>query len=234
MEAILEFAKGPLFRITFALMVLGAIRILILDIWGLIEATRKAGDRDIPWKQAFSKMLTWFFPIRRVANKRPFYSILSIIFHIGLLIVPIFLYAHIELWRGALGFGWISLSDSWADILSISTVVTGLALFIGRVAFIESRKLSRPQDYFWPILIVIPFLTGLICAQFAITPAAYQSLMLIHILSAELIFVLLPFTKIAHCVLMPVSQFIILAAWRFPADTDDAVCTTLNKKGAPV
>ena len=23
-------------------------------------------------------------------------------------------------------------------------------------------------------------------------------------------------------------------AWKFPADTDDAVCTTLNKKGAPV
>jgi hypothetical protein len=58
--------------------------------------------------------------------------------------------------------------------------------------------------------------------------------MLLHILSAELIFILIPFTKIAHCVLMPISQLICTLGWKFPADTDDAICTTLNKKGAPV
>ncbi len=234
MEALLEFAKGPLFRITFALMVLGLLRVLALDIWGLIETTRKAGDRNIPWGSAFKKMLTWLFPITRVGAKRPVYSILSVIFHIGLLLVPIFAYAHVELWKSGLGFGWITLSDGAAGWLSITTIVTGLALFIGRVAFVESRSLSRFQDFFWPILLIVPFITGFICAQFAITPAAYQFLMLVHILSAELIFVSIPFTKIAHCILVPVSQFIILAAWRFPANTDEPIATTLNKKGAPV
>jgi hypothetical protein len=33
---------------------------------------------------------------------------------------------------------------------------------------------------------------------------------------------------------MPLSQFIINLAWRFPAQVDDDVCTTLGKKGAPV
>lgn len=234
MEALLEFAKGPLFRITFALMVLGLLRVFILDLWGLFEATRKAADKDIPWGPAFKKMLMWFFPITRVGAKRPVYSIISIIFHIGLLIVPIFLYAHVELWRSGLGFGWITINDGWADMLSIITIFAGIAIFIGRVAFIESRQLSRAQDYLWPIVIIIPFITGVFCAQYAITPAAYQFLMLVHVLSAELIFVLIPFTKIAHCILIPFSQFIITVVWRFPADTDDAICTTLNKKGAPV
>ncbi|MFZ5981755.1 MAG: hypothetical protein ACOYVF_14115 [Candidatus Zixiibacteriota bacterium] len=67
-----------------------------------------------------------------------------------------------------------------------------------------------------------------------VSPAVYEYSMLIHILSAELLFILLPFTKIAHCVIMPLSQFIITVAWRFPDKTDEAVCTTLNKKGAPV
>jgi hypothetical protein len=58
--------------------------------------------------------------------------------------------------------------------------------------------------------------------------------MLLHVLSGNLVFLLIPFTKIAHCVLMPLSQFVITIAWRFPPDTDDRVCTTLNKKGAPV
>jgi nitrate reductase gamma subunit len=234
MEGLLEFAKGPLFRITFALMILGLLRILILDIWGMIEATRRAGDKNIPWGQAFGKMVAWLFPVKRVAAKRPVYSIISVIFHIGMLSVPIFLFAHIELWKGALGFGWISLNKGWADVLTIITIVAGVALFVGRVAFIESRQLSRKQDYFWPLLILIPFVTGYICANMAVSPEGYRFFMLVHVLAAELIFVLLPFTKIAHCVLMPLSQFIITVAWRFPANTDDAVCTTLNKKGAPV
>ena len=81
---------------------------------------------------------------------------------------------------------------------------------------------------------MVPFVTGYICANLGVSPAIYRLSMLVHILSGELIFILLPFTKIAHCVLMPYSQIINGLAWRFPADTDDAVCTTLNKKGAPV
>ncbi|MFZ5981410.1 MAG: hypothetical protein ACOYVF_12335, partial [Candidatus Zixiibacteriota bacterium] len=66
MEALLEFARGPLFRVTFALMVLGLLRILILDFWGMVEAVRKAADKNIPWSLALSKTLGWLFPIRRV------------------------------------------------------------------------------------------------------------------------------------------------------------------------
>lgn len=234
MEALLEFARGPLFRVTFALMVLGLLRILILDFWGMVEAVRKAADKNIPWSLALSKTLGWLFPIRRVGAKRPFYSIISIVFHIGMIITPIFLFAHVSLWRDGLGFGWFTLGKEWADILTIVTIVAGLMLFLGRLFVVESRFISRKQDYLWPLLIIVPFVTGFICAQMTVSPAVYEYSMLIHILSAELLFILLPFTKIAHCVIMPLSQFIITVAWRFPDKTDEAVCTTLNKKGAPV
>jgi nitrate reductase gamma subunit len=234
MEPLLEFARGPLFRITFALMILGLLRILILDIWGLIEATRKASDKNIPWKQAFGKMIAWLFPVKRLGAKRPVYSIISVIFHIGMILVPIFLFAHVELWKKGLGFGWVTLNEGWADFLTITTIIGGVALLIGRAAFIHSRQLSRKQDYLWLILLLMPFMTGYICANLAVSPAGYQFFMLVHILAGELIFLLLPFTKIAHCVLMPLSQFIITVAWRFPANTDEDVCATLNKKGAPV
>ena len=105
---------------------------------------------------------------------------------------------------------------------------------VARIASRESRFLSRAQEFFWPPLIVLPFITGYACANWALGPTAYQLSMLLHLLSAELIFVLLPFTMIAHCVLMPFSQIVSNLAWRFPAETDDDVCATLNKKGAPV
>lgn len=234
MEAIIDFARGTLFRLTFALMILGLLRILFLDIWGMLEAYSKAGDKNVPWGSAFRKTISWLLPFNRAAKNRPFYSLFSILFHAGLILVPIFLFAHVELWKPALGFGWITLSKDLADILTISTVIFGILLLIGRLVSRESRFISRKQDYLWPPLLIIPFITGFICANIPVSPQGYQLSMLIHILSGELIFVLLPFTKIAHCVIMPVSQFIIAVAWRFPPDTDKDIVITLNKKGEPI
>lgn len=234
MEAILEFVRGPLFRLTFALMVLGLLRIFILDIWGMIEAYSKAGDKTVPWGIAIKKTINWLVPINRAVKSRPLYSLFSILFHVGLILVPLFLFAHVQLWKGSLGFGWITLSKDLADILTVSTIVFGILLFVGRVSSRESRFISRKQDYLWPLLLIIPFVTGFICANMVVSPQGYQVSMLIHILSGELIFILLPFTKIAHCVIMPMSQFIIAVAWRFPPDTDKDVVITLNKEGEPI
>jgi len=150
------------------------------------------------------------------------------------LLTPLFLYAHVELWRASTGIGWWTLSRQIADLLTIATIVFAVLLWVGRLSSHTSRFISRKQDFLWPILLIIPFVSGYVCANGGASPVVYQLAMLVHILSAELIFILLPFTKIAHCVLMPLSQLISGIAWKFPAETDDAVCTTLNKKGAPV
>ena len=234
MDLLLEYARGPLFRLTFAIMVLGLLRVFILDIYGMVEAYLKAGDKNIPWKLTLLRTFEWLFPVKRVLNHRPIYSLIAIVFHIGLLLVPIFLFAHIQLWESGLGVTWPALSRSWADILTVTTIVSGLAIFIGRAGSKRAREISRKQDYSWPLVLVLPFITGFICTHATVNPTFYQIFMLIHILSAETIFVLLPFSKLAHCILMPLSQFVYTLAWKFPARVDDDVCTTLNKKGAKV
>jgi nitrate reductase gamma subunit len=234
MEGLLEFARGPLFRFSLAVMLLGLLRVIALDLSAAYMAWRRAGDKTIPWNWIIRRTFMWFFPVNRIFASRPVYSLYSIFFHVGLLLVPIFLYAHVELWRGAIGFGWWTLPKAVADWLTLATIVFGVLLIVSRVASSTSRFLSRMQDFLWPIILLIPFVTGYICANTGVGPAGYQFSMLIHVLSAELIFILLPFTKIAHCVLMPLSQFISALAWKFPPETDEDICTTLNKKGAPV
>ncbi len=64
-------------------------------------------------------------------------------------------------------------------------------------------------------------------------PAAYQSLMLLHVYSADLIMLLIPFTKIAHCVLAPLSQVVTAMAWKFPAGAGDRVAATLGYADRP-
>ncbi len=234
MDALLEFAKGPLFRLSFALLVLGLIRIFFLDIRGAYKAYRNTDDKKLPWRLIISRTWEWLFPLKRLKGNFRVYSIFSILFHTGLIVVPIFLLAHIQLWQQALGVSWIALSHGWALWLTISTIVFGGALFISRLSNKTTRALSRGQDYLWLILLLIPFITGFVCANLSVSPSYYRFYMLVHILSGEAIFVLIPFSKIAHCVLTPISQVICALAWKFPPDTDDKISTTLNKKGAPV
>lgn len=234
MDTTLEFVRGPLFRLSFGIMVLGLARILILDLLNAIGAYRRAGDKTFPVALTISRSLQRLFLFNRVFRNRPVYSVFSILFHVGLLLVPILLYAHVRLWEQSIGISWLTLPKLWADILTVTTIVFGFALVIGRIASSTSRFISRKQDFLWPLLLIVPFVTGFVAANLSVSPAAYDYFMLAHILSGELIFVLLPFTKIAHCVLLPFSQLVSALAWRFPADTDEAVCSTLHKKGAPV
>lgn len=234
MESFLDFVRGPLFRFSLAVMLLGLLRLIFLDLFAAISAYRKAGDKSIPWNFIIKRTIRWLFPVNRVFMNRPIYGLFSMLFHIGLLVVPIFLFAHVTLWDKAVGIGWITLSKGWADWLTILTIFCALALIIGRISSRESRFISRKQDFLWPVILLIPFVSGYACANLGLGAKTYQISILIHILSGEAIFILLPFTKTAHCVLMPFSQLISSLAWKFPAETDDVICTTLNKKGAPV
>lgn len=234
MQSILDFVSGPLFRLTFAIMILGLIRIFALTVWGLLQTHHQAGDKTIPWKFITENTFNWLVPIVKLWRTRPIYSLISFLFHIGLIITPIFLFAHIQLWRAGLGFGWPALANNIADILTIITLIGAVALFIGRISSRESRFISRPQDYIWPLLLAVPFVTGYVCKNLAVGANVYQWTMLVHMLSAELIFVMMPFTKIAHCVLVPLSQLVSNLGWRFPANSGEGVAETLGKKEMPV
>ena len=234
MDNLLEFAQGPLFRLCFTLMFLGLLRVFLLDIWNAYSAYKKAGDKSMPWDLIISRTLEWLFPIKRYRTNRPIYSIFSILFHIGLLITPIFLFAHVQLWKQSTGLSWITLPYSWAYWLTLSTIVFAFALFFGRVFNKSSSFISRKQDYLWPLLLLIPFASGFVCAHLNISPYNYKFFMIIHVLSGNLIFLLIPFTKIAHCVLMPLSQVVCTLAWKFPPETNESVARTLNKEGNAV
>lgn len=47
----IDFGRGPLFRLCFALMVLGLARILILTLLGIQEACRRNPDKIVAWKE---------------------------------------------------------------------------------------------------------------------------------------------------------------------------------------
>jgi len=234
LEAFIDFAKGPLFRLSLAIMILGLIRLVLLTIYGAIKANWRAGDKTLRWGYIIRYTLYWVFPVNKVFKQRPVYSIISMLFHAGLILVPIFLFSHNQLWEKSLGITWFALSKNLADILTVTTIVTGVMLLLFRLDSKESRFLSRKQDYLWLILLIIPFVTGFLAANGGLNPIHYRFCMLLHFLSADLIFLLIPFTKIAHCVLFPFSQLVSAQGWRFPANYGYDVAKTLEREELPI
>ena len=231
MEQLLDLARGPLFRLTFFIMILGLARNLFLSVYGIIRVAYFAGQKSIPWGEIFKRTIRWLIPVERVGRARPLFSIISVIFHIGLILVPVFLFRHIDLWYKAIGLKWVALPKGVADTLTLITLIAGILIFIGRIGSKHSRAISSLQDYLWIILLLIPFASGYLCAHPDSNPFSYDFMMLIHILAAELIFVMIPFTKLSHIVLLPLSQLVSEFGWRFPADSPKNFEAALGKKG---
>ena len=234
MQSLLDFFSGPFFRFSLAIMLLGMIRIIFLTIYGAVRANMRAGDKSLRWKYIFRYTIHWLFPVKKMFVFRPLYSITSIIFHVGLILVPLFLFSHIQLWESVLGISWTALSKGLADILTIATIITGIILVVARLSSTASRFLSRKQDYIWPILLIIPFITGYLGTNGGLNPTTYQIIMLFHFVSADLILIMIPFTKIAHCILIPFSQLVSMQGWKFPPDYGYKVAKTLEREELPI
>ncbi len=229
MEQWLEWARGPLFRFAFLIMVLGLARHIVLTGVGIFRAMRRAGNKSIPYGQVFVSTLAWLFPLTKLRN-RFLYSMTSILFHLGLILTPIFLVAHIVLWKRGFGFGWPGFSQQIADVLTLLTIAAGIGLIIGRLASRQSRHISRFQDFALPPLLLVPFISGFLAMHPSLNPFSYNAVMLVHVMSGNLIFVLIPFTKLSHAILLPASQLVSEVGWHFPADSGKNVGLALNKE----
>ena len=90
MEAWLEWARGPAFVFAFSFMVLGLVRHVVLTVAAMYKHLRRAGDPSLAYSKLTRTTLDWMVPVRKIKNEI-FYSITSVIFHVAILIVPVFL-----------------------------------------------------------------------------------------------------------------------------------------------
>ena len=200
MEAWIDFAKGPLFAVTFLIMILGLARLLIIQVYNLIIS--KGGRlKNAPWKSILKDGLTWFFPIKHLIKGTVIFSAFSFMFHIGVIIVPVLLADHIVLWESFLGANLPAIGQGFADFLTLFTIGCILVLLFMRVFVRRQRAMSKPMDYFLLVMILLPFASGYFASHPGSNPFTWESMMLVHLLSAEFLFVLIPFTKLAHIVL---------------------------------
>jgi nitrate reductase gamma subunit len=225
MEKWIEFAKGPLFTITFLIMILGLVRLVVIQTYALI--IRKGRRlKDAPWKKIAAETMSWAFPVRHLIRGTVFFSLASILFHVGAIIVPIFLGDHIVLWEQYLGFNLPSIGKSVADFLTLLTIACLVLLLAWRTFIGRVRAMSRPIDYALLLLIMLPFMSGYLASHPTFNPIPWEVMMLIHLLSAEVLFVIVPFSKLAHVVLFAFDR-ISAVHWQLRPGAGDKVAEAL-------
>jgi len=213
----LEFGRGPFFRFAFALMLLGLLRLVVLALLRRREQPIRAANAPVPQRVG--------------ALWRGARVVLLLVFHTGLIALPLFVAAHVFAWRRAVGFAWFALPKSVSDWLAVATVVAGAALFL--MSSIDlARGVTEGRRPIWVLALLVPVATGYLAANFVLQPESYRALMLVHVYSGNFILATIPFTRAADCILRPLARSVERSFWK-PLAEILALSVTFRPRPAP-
>ena len=171
-------------------------------LWRLFEiyTLGRKPDLAVPRHRAGASGLHTMFrrsvPPPGMFKRSPVSYVGGYVFHFGLFIV-VFLFAqHIKLIQTLTGLSWHGLPTQLIDATAVVTLATMLLVLVERINKPVKRFLSTFGDYAAWTLTFLPILTGYLASRHLLLP--YTTMLALHNLSAELLLVFLPFTKLIH------------------------------------
>ena len=203
MYDIYKFVSGPLAWVAFIVFILGSLYRLI-DMIRLVNRKEKFIFSYMSWKYSFRSMLHWAIPFGSEGWKsNRLLTVVTFVFHICLIIVPVFLLSHIILWDESWNVSWYSLPDSVADIMCVIVIVCCIFFLIRRITSPEVQYVTSASDYIILAIVAAPFITGFLAYH---QWFGYQAFVVLHILSGEIMLVAIPFTRLSHMLYSPFTR----------------------------
>jgi len=192
---LLTWARGPGLALALGICIFGVI-LRFAEILALGRQADLAVPRPNSAGSGWRTMLTRSLPPPGMLRRAPLTYLGGYVFHIGMAIAVFFFVPHIELFRGLLGLHWPGLPNSLVDIASIAAILALLALLVGRFVDPVKRLLTGPGDWQAWALTIVPLITGY--AAYHHLFENYTLTLALHLLSVELLLVVLPFSKLFH------------------------------------
>jgi len=190
-----EILSGPGLWFAFIIFI-GGLILRLTYLFALSREKDKVFYNHMSLSWGLRSIVHWLIPVGSASMRnQPVFAVVFYVFHICLLAVPLFLSAHNILWDEAFGISLWSMPDRWADALTMILIGTVVFLFIRRLARPEVRILTGFWDYFLLVLTLLPFLTGFLAYH---QWGPYETMLVLHILSAEILLIVIPFSKLAH------------------------------------
>jgi len=196
-----NFITGPLLWLSFIVFFVGLSVRTVLYIRGLDWRLDRVAYRAYPGlgiKGALSSIIHWLIPFGSHGwRAKPLYTIIFFVFHVGVVVTPLFLLGHAIIMEERWGINWPTIPMWVADVLTIGVLIATVLIAIRRFALPEVRILTTLYDYALLLLTVTPFVSGfLVVHQWGDNTFWLYT----HILSGELLLIAIPFTKLFHVV----------------------------------
>jgi len=194
-NSIYNFVSGPLVWLAFIVFIGGSI----YRIWNLISLVNKKEKyiyTFMSFKYSLRSIMHWITPFATVNwRKRPVMTIITFVFHAGLVIMPFFVSAHVIMFHNAWGFSWGSLPESFTDAVTLLVIIACVIFLLRRLVLREVKFLTDASDYGILLMAAAPFITGFMAYH---NIWNYHFWIILHILSGEIMLVAIPFTRLSH------------------------------------
>ena len=189
-----ELVRGPFAWVALITFALGSLyQIVYLLLTGkkepVLDASRSAKD-------AARSIVHGMIPFGSTyMRKQPVFTVITFTFHLSVVILPIFLLAHIVLWYESWEILWWSLPDLLADVMALWVIFACIYFFCRRLVVTEVKQVTRPVDFVLLAIILLTFLTGFLAYH---QWGPYRPMLVLHVISSEILLVTLPFSKLGH------------------------------------
>ncbi|MDD3471256.1 MAG: nitrate reductase [Syntrophaceae bacterium] len=197
-----NFVSGPLVWIAFIIFFAG----MIYQFLRMLKSAQK--DKVIyPYmslKYSLRSLFHWIIPFAS-KNMRARYevTIVTFIFHLSLILLPIFLAAHVVMFTFSWGPTWSVVSESTATFLTVLVILACLFFLIRRLMLPEIRFVTEPSDYLLLLIAAAPFLSGFIANRQWFD---YETVLIIHMISGAIMLMAIPFTRLSHMLFFPFTR----------------------------
>ena len=198
--------RGPLVWVAFGVFVLG----LVYQAWLFYSATRKRevilppasllGGVELPKPLSFADVSNSFLGVH------PVMAVVTTVFHVLIIILPIFVLGHNVLLEESTGFSLFVFPEMVADVLTLIVVLGGVFFLFRRFFVYRVQTISTLYDYIILVLVVAPFVTGYMATQQWFN---YETILILHILAGELMLMAIPFTKLKHGLLLFLYRYLM-------------------------
>ena len=137
-------------------------------------------------------------------GQRPFFTLMTTLFHMNLLILPFFVQGHTMMVGFSFGIHLPFLPNAVVDLLTVITFLCVLFFLVRRFYVRQVRAITTFSDIALMALAAAPFVTGFMAYHQIYD---YHTMILMHMVSGELILILIPFTRLIHMVYFFLNRF---------------------------
>jgi nitrate reductase gamma subunit len=215
---LLQFARGPALWASLAVLIAGSL----WRVAGILRLGAKPDLSEPRSTRLFAGAMRGIFarmiPRLEFRHRAKLGVWNGYVYHLGLAVIVFGYLPHIRFVERLTGLAWPPLPEPVMYVCVGLTFVSLLIALLERVTDPVRRLLSGFDDYFSWFVVLLPLATGMSAVQQSYAPGAAPTPALdplplaIHLLSMELLFLWLPFGKLAHAFLVFASRGVTGAA----------------------